>query len=90
VAVNDGDSVQSGRAVDIAVLANDKDPDGDVLSIVDVQRPVNGTVKNLGDRIRYWPASGYTGSDKFEYTVGDGRGGSARASVGVYVKPAGG
>jgi len=87
VAGNDGGTVASGSAVDLDVLKNDKDPDGDVLSIVDVQRPLNGEVKNLGDRIRYVPNTGYRGSDSFEYTVGDGRGGSARASVGVYVKP---
>lgn len=87
VARNDGDSVESGSAVDLDVLKNDQDPDGDVLSIIDVQRPGNGEIHNLGDRIRYVPNAGYTGSDTFEYTVGDGRGGSARASVGVYVKP---
>jgi hypothetical protein len=87
VARNDGDSVAAGSAVDLDVLANDQDPDGDLLSIIDVQRPLNGEIQNLGDRIRYVPDAGYTGSDSFEYTVGDGRGGSARASVGVYVKP---
>ncbi len=87
VAVNDGGSVASGSAVDLDVLKNDRDPDGDVLSIIDVQRPLNGEIRNLGDRIRYVPDAGYLGSDSFEYTVGDGRGGSARASVGVYVKP---
>jgi hypothetical protein len=87
VALNDGASVAAGRAVDIPVLENDQDPDGDPLSITEVTRPANGDIVNQGDYIRYIPAAGFTGSDSFLYTAEDGRGGRARAKVGVYVKP---
>jgi hypothetical protein len=85
-ALNDGASVSAGSAVDIPVLANDRDPDGDPLSITEVTRPAHGDIRNQGADIRYTPAPGFTGSDSFLYTVEDGRGGRARAKVGVYVK----
>lgn len=87
LAVGDQAAVSPDSAVDVAVLDNDSDADGDTLSILEVGRPANGTIKNLGDRIRYWPAPGFTGQDRLEYRVGDGRGGTGQASVDILVQP---
>ena len=51
-----------------------------------VTQPQHGTVAILpSGRVRYTPASGYEGSDAFTYTVSDGRGGTASASVAITV-----
>jgi len=55
------------------VLANDSDGDGDVLSVVSVTAPANGTAELLDSgQIRYTPNAGFNGQDNFNYTVSDG------------------
>jgi hypothetical protein len=71
--------------LDVAVLANDADPDGDALTITSVGRAKNGTARIVGGAIRYSANSGYRGEDAFTYEISDGRGGTARASVTVAV-----
>ncbi|MDZ7790722.1 MAG: Ig-like domain-containing protein [Xanthomonadales bacterium] len=78
----DADSVDNA----FDVLANDSDADGDVLSIIAVSQPANGQVSISGDQVIYTPAAGYTGSDSFSYTLEDGFGGEASASVAVTVQ----
>jgi Ca2+-binding RTX toxin-like protein len=68
-------------SIDIPVLANDADPNGDPLTITAVATPANGTVVNNGGSITYTPNSGFSGFDSFIYTISDGRGGSASAIV---------
>ena len=72
----------------IDVLANDSDPDGDVLTITAVSVPAHGTATITGGGISYTPAAGYSGSDSFTYTISDGHGGTATAAVTVTVNPA--
>jgi hypothetical protein len=82
------DTASTGRDthVDVDVRANDSDPDGDALTVESVTQPQHGTVAiQPSGRIRYTPTSGYEGSDAFTYTVGDGRGGTASAGVGLDV-----
>ncbi len=40
---------------------------------------------NADGTITYTPAANYTGADSFSYTIGDGQGGSATATVSVTV-----
>ncbi len=85
---NDAAPVDEDSAVDVAVLGNDSDPDGDTLSITSVSNPPNGSATlNPDNTIRYAPDSNYHGSDTFSYTVSDGNGGSDSASVGMTVNP---
>jgi hypothetical protein len=78
--------VNPGQAVAINVLANDADPDGDPLSVLSITQPAHGTaVLNAGGTITYTPQAGFTGSDAFTYTIGDGRGGKASATVSLTV-----
>ncbi len=74
---------------ELDVLANDTDPDGDELTIVDVTSPSNGQVQIAGDMLLYTPASGFTGTDTFSYTIDDGFGGQDSATVTVNVVPEG-
>jgi uncharacterized delta-60 repeat protein len=81
--------------VDINALANDSDPEGDVLTLMGASSPAHGTaqivVTSGGQRIRYTPAAGFFGSDTFTYHISDGFGGSAIGTVTITVaaKPRG-
>ncbi|HET9031658.1 MAG TPA: Ig-like domain-containing protein [Dokdonella sp.] len=72
----------------IDVLANDSDPDNDPLTITAVSSPAHGTAEISAGGISYTPMAGYSGADSFTYTISDGRGGTATASVSVTVNPA--
>jgi hypothetical protein len=85
VAVADTASTRAGKAVDINVLANDSDPDGDALTITAVTQGAHGTVTTNGAFVTYAPAASFAGTDTFSYTISDGKGGTATASVTVTV-----
>lgn len=90
VAVNDAVSTAAGQTVTIAALANDRDPDGDPLTITGVGKAANGTATVTADgALAYTPKAGFTGTDTFTYTISDGRDGAATATVSVSVAPAG-
>jgi hypothetical protein len=77
-------------AVNIAVLANDTDPEGNTpLTVVNVTAPANGTaVRQANNTITYTPALGFSGQDTFTYQARDSLGGvSAPAIVTVTVTP---
>jgi len=85
-AADDSISINHAQgSVVIPVLGNDSDPEGDGLSIVDVTQPANGSVVNNGDSLTYTPNPGFVGTDTFTYTVDDGHGGQATASVSIEV-----
>ena len=86
-AVDDRATTAPGTAVSIAVLANDSDPDGDTLALLSVTPAANGSTTVVGASVRYVPQPGFTGVDRFDYAIGDGRGGSAVATVTVTVDP---
>jgi len=69
------------------LLANDTDPDGDVLVILGVSTNSahGGIVVLIGTNILYTPPPGFVGIDTFTYTVSDGAGGTATATVTVTV-----
>ncbi|WP_345774846.1 DUF4082 domain-containing protein [Rhizobium sp. K102] len=98
VAANDnGYTTYSSTALSIAaasLLANDTDGDGDTLSITGVNGAVHGTVSfnSQTKTVIFTPTAGYTGAASFSYTVSDGFGGTASATVSLTVDtpPAGG
>ena len=49
VAINDDATTESNIPVKINILSNDKDPDGDKLSVMGVSRPVRGTIESDAD-----------------------------------------
>ncbi|QZA81823.1 retention module-containing protein [Deefgea piscis] len=69
------------------LLANDRDPDGDTLTIISVQNAVHGTVAIVDGKIVFTPAADYHGPASFTYTVSDGRGGTATATVNIGITP---
>jgi large repetitive protein len=87
IALGDTAATLEDSAVAIDVLANDSDADGDALAIAAVSTPHHGTATFTATQITYTPGPDYNGDDSFTYVVGDGRGGSATASVGVAIAP---
>lgn len=82
VAADDAASTPQYQAVVVGALANDSDVDGDGLTLVAVAEPGHGTATAGADgTITYTPDSSFKGSDSFEYTIADGNGGAATATV---------
>jgi large repetitive protein len=86
-AVGDKWIVSIGTAVTLpplAVLANDNDPNGDTLAILSVSSAVNITslVLNADGSVSF-TAGAAVGSGSFQYTVTDGHGGTATATVNI-------
>ncbi len=85
VAQADSAETRTGESVQIDVLANDSDPNGDELALVAVSSASNGTPSIVGDKIRYAPNAGFSGTDSFTYTVRDAGGAEATGEVTVTV-----
>ncbi|MCW8926871.1 MAG: Ig-like domain-containing protein, partial [Xanthomonadales bacterium] len=86
VAVDDADSVAEDGAVDINVVGNDSDPEGDDFSVVSVSNPPNGSASvNPDDTIAYSPDPNYNGTDNFTYSIEDTFSGTDSATVTVTV-----
>ena len=87
-AVDDAITTNEDTAVDIAVRANDTDPDGDALTVQSVGQGAHGSVSiNPDGSVRYDPNANYSGADSFTYTLSDGNGGTDTATVNVTVTP---
>jgi hypothetical protein len=68
------------------LLANDSDTDGDTLTIDSFTGTSLGDlVDNGNDSLTYTPNPDFSGLDSFTYTISDGRGGTASASVTIDV-----
>ncbi len=85
VLVADYGSVVRGQTVVLAVLANDLDPEGDTLTLVNVGSTRRGSATQDGSQITY-VAGSRTGSDTFTYTVTDGQGNQVTSTVTVTIK----
>jgi len=71
------------------LLANDTDADGDSLSAMIVDGPVNGTLTSNGDgTFTYTPDADFFGADSFTYRANDGALDSNIATVTLQVAPA--
>jgi hypothetical protein len=86
VAVDDSASGNQAAAIVINVLSNDSDPNNDVLS-VSVTTPAGhgSAIANADKTITYTGGAGFFGTDTFGYTIDDGHGGTASATVTVTV-----
>ncbi|HUL98641.1 MAG TPA: Ig-like domain-containing protein [Mycobacterium sp.] len=71
----------------IAILSDDTDPDGDVLSAAITQGPAHGAVELADGLATYVPDANFNGSDSFNYEVTDGHGGATPGTVSISVLP---
>ncbi|MEM1255078.1 MAG: tandem-95 repeat protein [Cyanobacteria bacterium P01_H01_bin.21] len=85
VATNDSATVAEDTQITLDVLANDTDADSDTLSLESVLPTINGSTSIAGNRVIYTPDANFNGTDSFSYTVTDGNGGSANATVSITV-----
>ena len=87
VAINDEARTESNIPLKINILSNDKDPDGDKLSLISVSRPSKGTIESDDDgTITYSPLKSWSGTERFKYSISDDRGGVATSTVTVIVQ----
>ncbi|WP_433303609.1 Ig-like domain-containing protein [Actinoplanes sp. CA-030573] len=85
-AVDDAVPVPADTAVDIAVTANDTDPESQALQVTAADTPSHGATRiNPDQTVEYRPDPGFFGTDTFGYTVADNVGNTASARVTVRV-----
>ena len=73
IAVDDEATTALDTPVEICVMLNDTDPNGDELTITSFTPPANGTTEFSADStcIIYTPDIGFEGEDTFEYQICD-------------------
>ncbi len=86
IAVDDFVHATAGTSTVLDVLSNDIGGQGG-FTITAIGMPSHGTASDNGGTILYRAASGFSGADSFTYTVRDGSGHSATATVSVTVDP---
>ncbi|MGD1865623.1 MAG: SdrD B-like domain-containing protein, partial [Phormidesmis sp.] len=97
-ATDDSRTTEFDTSINIDVLGNDSDPDGDTLTV----SSIGGQAVNVGDsvdvdngvatlldngQIGFNPDDTFSGEATFSYHVSDGRGGTDTANVTVTVEP---
>jgi hypothetical protein len=93
VAIDDDFGARAGRTVVLPVLLNDYDPNGDVLVVSEVTAIPESTGRldliDSRQRVQLTLAGSASGTVTFGYTVTDGHGGQASATVTVTVRKPG-
>lgn len=82
---NDYEIVNENTETVIDVLANDIEPEGEVLQVYSTSVPAHGEVTINNDVILYLPNVGFIGADSFDYTITDGVGGFSTSTVTIDV-----
>ncbi len=88
VAADDSATVDHAGTVTIDVLANDKDPEGNPLSITIVTPPAHGSAAVSGQSIVYTQDGSNATADTLTYTASDGVTSSNTASVTITINSA--
>jgi hypothetical protein len=88
IAVDDSAQTFPDTPVVLNVLANDGDPDGVGISLLSTTQGSDGSVTHNAGNATYLPNSGFEGTDTFTYTLIDGRGQTASATVTIYISQA--
>jgi cyclophilin family peptidyl-prolyl cis-trans isomerase len=76
---------KNSAQVEIDILANDADRDGDTLTLTNIGDPSNGYTEIIDGILYYTPTSDFTGIDTFECTIEDGNGGTTTSTAHVIV-----
>ncbi len=69
------------------LLANDRDFDGNALTVVSVSGATHGKIVLNGGSVTFTPDADYNGDASFMYRVSDGRGAFADATVNMAIAP---
>jgi|GEM_PF-746722 len=76
---------QYGPTTAIHVLANDTDQDADTLTITTITQPSHGNATHNTTTVFYTPTPTYYGADTMTYTISDGFGGTATATINITI-----
>jgi|GEM_PF-1797645 len=87
IANDDAAVTDEDVSVLIDVLANDSDPDGDALQVIDASVDLGSVFIQSNNQINYVPDNNFFGSAVISYTIYDGNGHTASAQVDVTVNP---
>ncbi|MGI2142199.1 putative Ig domain-containing protein [Shewanella baltica] len=85
VANPDAASLPWNQSLDIDVLANDTDSDGDTLTVTQVTSEFGTAVILDNQQLSYTPATDFIGTDVLVYSITDGKGGTASSELTVVV-----
>ncbi|MEM7113479.1 MAG: Ig-like domain-containing protein [Chloroflexota bacterium] len=86
VAADDSYTIDEDTTTDLAVLANDSDPNNDPLTVDSVTQPANATVTiNADQTVEFAPDADFNGVVTFDYTMSDDSGLTSSATVTVAV-----
>ncbi|WP_143483847.1 Ig-like domain-containing protein, partial [Pseudoalteromonas sp. 3D05] len=85
-AVFDTASTTDQASIEIDVLRNDTDADGDELFVVDAQAGQGAATININGTLQYTPKVGFEGVDTIDYTIRDSKGAISSAQVEVTIK----
>ncbi|MGI2059863.1 Ig-like domain-containing protein, partial [Shewanella baltica] len=85
VANPDTASLPWNQSLDVDVLANDTDSDGDTLTVTQVTSEFGTAVILANQQLSYTPATDFIGTDVLVYSITDGKGGTASTELTVVV-----
>ncbi|MBU2423072.1 MAG: tandem-95 repeat protein, partial [Gammaproteobacteria bacterium] len=85
VANPDTASLPWNQSLDVDVLANDTDSDGDALTVTQVTSEFGTAVILANQQLSYTPATDFIGTDVLVYSITDGKGGTASSELTVVV-----
>jgi CshA-type fibril repeat protein len=88
VAEDDFTIVEQGVVVEVNVLGNDIDPDGDILTVTQATSAFGTVVINADNTITFEPNEGFVGAAVINYSISDGNGGFDTAQVDIVVEEA--
>lgn len=89
IAVDDRFATYRGSTMRVAydqLLGNDRDLEGDALTLGAVRDNAHGQVSLVDGQVQFVPQAGYLGAAAFDYRVDDGQGGQTWATAFVDVK----
>ncbi|MEL6899884.1 MAG: Ig-like domain-containing protein [Cyanobacteria bacterium J06606_4] len=73
-------------SITVDVLANDRDPDGDDLSLVSLIPGQNGTAEIVDGEVTYTPNADFVGKDVVRYLVSDSKGATSTGYLRITVE----
>ena len=82
----DDQSVTTDEDESVVITLTGSDPDGDDLTYSITSGPGNGSLSGTAPNVTYSPDANFNGSDSFTFTVEDGHGGSASATIRTTVR----
>lgn len=90
LANDDAATTSEDSPIEIDMLSNDEDADGDPVFVFGFTDPMDGTAYIAANgRFVYTPDPGFSGSDSLSYTLSDGSPETSSASVTITINPVG-